>query len=276
MSATIRKIDMCLRASSSAPSPLSGNLFRVLGATAAALAMSAWLAGCATDRLEPAPPRGVDLTGDWQLDPNLSDDPTKPSLNDSPSELRHRSGRGRGSVGLPPFGNPAGAGGPTGGTEPDGTENFTSNMSAPSPYVRTLWQNPSSGGTTSSGNRSRGGRYGGLFDVPVTMTIEQKGDGLTIQSKSSGGDVHTDELVCGHSTDIPVGQSTADRDVGWRGNIFVVDTKVKSGPTKEEDYALDDEGHLIVSTFVSGGHVPKSQIKRVYDRVSGAAQGAHQ
>ena len=271
MSATIRRIDMCLRASSSLPPHLSGKIFRVVGAAAAALAASTWLAGCATDRLEPAPPQGVDLTGNWQLDPNLSDDPGKPPPSESPSEMRHRSGRGRGSVGLPPFGNPAGAGGPTGGTEPDGTENFTSDTSAQSPYVRTLWQNPSSSGTPGSSSRPRGGRYGRLLEVPVLMTIQQKGNRLTIQSKSSSGDVHTDELVSGHSTDIPVGQSTADRDVGWRGTILVVDTKVKSGPTKEDDYALDDEGHLIVSTFVSGGHVPKSQIKRVYDRVSSTA-----
>ncbi len=275
MSASVSKIDICRRASSSASWHLSGKLFRVLAATATAVAASTWLAGCATEGLEPAPPQGVDLTGDWQLDPNLSDDPTKPPLNDSPSEMRHRSGRGRGSVGLPPFGNPAGAGGPTGGTEPDGTENFTSNTSVQSPYVRTLWQNPTGTATNGDGSHTRGGRYGRLLDVPVRMTIEQKGNRLTIQSRSSSGDVHTDELVSGHSTDIPVGQSTADRDVGWRGNILVVDTKVKSGPTREDDYALDDEGHLIVSTFVSGSHVPKSQFKRVYDRVSGAPQGVH-
>lgn len=272
-----------------------------LAAIAAGLAL--WLAGCATDRLESTPPKGVDLSGDWQLDPNLSDDPTKPPLNDgtSPSQMRHRSGRGRGSggIGLPPFGNPGGAGGPTGGTQPDGTEDFTSNANARGPYVRTLWQNPSSGGglsgggssgsggadTTGSGDRSStaGARRGGgrtranhWLDAPVRMTIEQKGDRLTIQSKSSGGEVQTDELVSGHSSGIPVGQNTADRDVGWRGNILVVDTKVKSGPTKEDDYALDDEGHLILSTFVSGAHVRKSQIKRVYDRVSGTQGGVHQ
>ena len=141
MSASIREIDMYLRASS-APSYLRAAssapsrdfarmrvLFRAVAATAAGVAASVWLAGCATDRLEAAPPKGVDFTGQWQLDPNLSDDPTKPPLNDSasPSEMRHRSGRGRGSVGLPPFGNPAGAGGPTGGAEPDGTEDLTGN-----------------------------------------------------------------------------------------------------------------------------------------------------
>lgn len=261
-------------------------LSRALAATATALAASVWLAGCATDRLESTPPQGVNLSGDWQLDPNLSDDPTKPPLNDStsPSQMRHRSGRGRGSgnIGLPPFANPGGAGGPTGGTQPDGTEDFTSNVTVQGPYVRTLWQDPTGAGAggasageaaSPSGVRGRGNRS--FFDAPVRMTIEQKGDRLTIQSKSSGGQVQTDELVSGHSSGIPVGQSTAERDVGWRGVILVVDTKLKSGPTKEDDYALDDEGHLIVSTFISGSHVRKSQIKRVYDRV-GDAQGAHQ
>lgn len=253
-----------------------------LAAATAGVAACAWLAACATDRLEATPPKGIDLSGDWQLDPNLSDDPTKPPLNDgnAPSQMRHRSGRGRGSgnIGLPPFGNPAGAGGPSGSTQPDGTDDFTSHANLPSPYVRALWQIQSGGTTSGRGGaspRGDGTRANHWLDAPVRMTIEQKGNKLTIQSKSSRGEVLTDELVSGHSSDIPIGRNTADRDVGWRGDIFVVDTKVKSGPTREDDYALDDEGHLIVSTFVSGGHVRKSQIKRVYDRVSGA-QGVHQ
>jgi len=262
-----------------------------LAAAAAGVTACMWLAACATDRLESMPPTGVDLSGDWQLDPNLSDDATKPPINDSnsPSQMRHRSGRGRGggSIGLPPFGNPAGAGGPTGGAQPDGTEDFTSNADVHSPYVRTLWQDPSSGsagGSTTAGGGAPGGggapRSGGRtranhwLDAPVRLTIEQKGNKLTIQSKTARGEIQTDELVSGHSSDIPLGGSTADRDVGWRGTILVVDTKVKSGTTKEDDYALDDEGHLILSTFVSGAHVRKSQIKRVYDRVSGA-RGVH-
>jgi hypothetical protein len=268
-----------LPAGASAP---GRKLSRVLATAATALVASVWLGSCATDRLESTAPKGIDLSGDWQLDPNLSDDPAKPPLNDgtSPSQMRHRSGRGRGSgsIGLPPFGNPGGAGGPTGGAQPDGTEDFTSNGSVQGPYVRTLWQNPSGtgaggGGATAGGgtnSSARGGRANRWLDAPVRMTIAQKGDRLTIQSKSSGGEVQTDELVPGHSSGIPIGQNTADRDVGWRGDILVVDTKVKSGPTKEDDYALDDEGHLIVSTFISGSYVRKSQIKRVYDRVSNA------
>jgi hypothetical protein len=276
MSAKVLQICPRRSVSSQPDTSVFPKLARALAATAASLVVCTWLASCATDRLESAPPKGVSLSGDWQLDPYLSDDPAKPPINDStsPNQMRHRSGRGRGGggVGLPPFGNPAGAGGPTGGTQPDGTEDFTSNTNVPSPYVRTLWQNPSGGSARGAGGGTRGNRW---LDAPIRMTIDQKGNRLTIQGKSSGGEVQTDELVSGHSSDIPVGQNTADRDVGWRGPIFVVDTKFKSGPTKEDDYALDDEGHLIVSTFVSGGHVKKSQLKRVYDRVT-AAQGAHQ
>jgi hypothetical protein len=275
------------------------------------------LAGCASDRLNPAPPQGVNLTGEWQLNPNLSDDPQKPPPDDggSPSNMRHRSGRGHGgSGGLPPFGLPGGAGGRTGGTEPDGTQDLTSNsnsrmdaaqvrdvaVDAPAPtYVRTLWQFPGGGagtggsaagspapGSPAPGSDGLGGsgrrtsarsrsRFGHWLDAPERMTIEQSAGRLTIQSKSLAGELKTDEFVLGHTSDVPLGQSTAERDVGWRGSIFVIDTKVKDGPTKEDDYALDDDGRLIVSTLMTGGHMPKVDIKRVYDRVKGA-QGVRQ
>ncbi len=282
-------------------------LARALAATVASLATLMWLAGCATDRLVPAPPKGVDLTGEWQLNLNLSDDPQKPPPDDTtaPSNMRHRGGRSRGGGGggggLPQFGNPAGAGGRSGGTVPNDSDDLTNNSDVgthDTPYVRTLWQipgggagpsgNPGTGGGATQGPgtqgagagpgrapRARGNRFGHWLDAPDRMTIQQSGGKLTIQSKASNGEVKTDEFVSGHAADIAIGQNTADRDVGWRGNVFVVDTKVKSGPTMEQEYALDDDGRLIVSTLMSGGSVPKVDIKRVYDRVSNA-QGVHQ
>ncbi len=381
---------------------------RALAAAAAALAILMGLASCATDRLAPSAPKGVDLTGEWQLNPNLSDDPQKPPPDDTthPSEMRHHSGRQR--SGLPPFGNPGGAGGPTGGAPP-GSDDFTNNADVRSgtyvptlwqtsgemyvptlwqtsgetyvptlsqtsgetyiptlsqtsgeTYVPTLWQtsgetyvptlsqtsgetyiptlsqtsgetyvptlkqtsggtyiptlsqtsgetyvptlsqtsggtyiptlwqipggvggnNPVSAGagtatgpsstTDATGGKARSrsrANFGHWLDAPDRMKIEQNGGKLTIQGKMPSGELKTDEFVSGHTSNIPIGQSTADRDVGWRDNIFVIDTKVKSGPTMEEDYALDDEGHLILSTFMTGGHMPKADIKRVYDRV---------
>ncbi len=107
------------------------------------------------------------------------------------------------------------------------------------------------------------------------MTIEQREGKLTIQSKSASGDLRTDEYASGQKSDVPFGEGTAERTAGWRGRIFVIDTKVKSGPTKEDDYALDDDGRLIVATLMTGGHMPKVDVKRVYDRVKGA-QGVRQ
>ncbi len=39
--------------------------------------VASWMAGCATDRLDAVPPGGVNLSGDWALNLNLSDDPDK-------------------------------------------------------------------------------------------------------------------------------------------------------------------------------------------------------
>ncbi len=256
------------------------------------------LSACATDRLESAPPKGVDLTGEWQVNTNLSDDPQKMPVDQQggAGNMRHRHGRGGGgsggsggSGGLPPFGMPGGAGGRTGGGdpgEPDGSNDFTGNFNSGPPgdeaaatYIRTAWDigGPGSSGSSSAGGggRSRGNRFGHLLDTPDHLTIEQSGGKLTIQSKSAGGDLTTDVYTSGQKSDVPMGQATAQRSVGWRGPIFVIDTQVKSGPTKEQDFALDDDGRLIVSTLMSGGHLPKVDFKRVYDRVKGA-QGVRQ
>ncbi|MEA3181244.1 MAG: hypothetical protein QOI59_4767 [Gammaproteobacteria bacterium] len=79
------------------------------------------VAGCATDRLDAAAPSGVNLTGDWKLNLNLSDDPDKlgPDPDKStpqraPGTHRGHGGGGRGGGGgMPPVGSP-----------PDGTGNY--------------------------------------------------------------------------------------------------------------------------------------------------------
>ncbi|HWM71912.1 MAG TPA: hypothetical protein VNO35_35450 [Steroidobacteraceae bacterium] len=79
------------------------------------------VAGCATDRLDAAAPSGVNLTGDWKLNLNLSDDPDKlgPDPDKStpqraPGTHRGHGGGGRGGGGgMPPIGSP-----------PDGTGNY--------------------------------------------------------------------------------------------------------------------------------------------------------
>jgi hypothetical protein len=77
-----------------------------------------WVAGCATDRLDAAAPSGVNLTGDWKLNLNLSDDPDKlgPDPDKTPQRAPgthrgHGGGGGRGGGGgMPPIGSPDGSG----------------------------------------------------------------------------------------------------------------------------------------------------------------------
>ena len=72
--------------------------------------IAAWVAGCATERLAAAAPTGVNLTGEWKFNPNLSDDPDKlPDPDKTPERARrgrhgHGGGRGGGGV-MPPMGS---------------------------------------------------------------------------------------------------------------------------------------------------------------------------
>ena len=75
-----------------------------------------WVAGCATDRLDAAAPSGVNLTGEWRLNLNLSDDPDKlgPDPDKTPQRApgthRGHGGGGRGGGGgMPPIGSPDGS-----------------------------------------------------------------------------------------------------------------------------------------------------------------------
>jgi hypothetical protein len=76
-----------------------------------------WVAGCATERLDAAAPSGVNLTGEWRLNLNLSDDPDKlgPDPDKTPQRApgthRGHGGGGRGGGGgMPPIGSPDGSG----------------------------------------------------------------------------------------------------------------------------------------------------------------------
>ncbi len=102
------------------------------------------------------------------------------------------------------------------------------------------------------------------------MTLEQSGGKLRIQMRLPSGELATEEYTFGAKGTVPIGQDTAERNVGWNGPVLIIETKFKGGPSKEADYALDDSGHLIMTTLVSGGHVRKTELKRVYDRVTAA------
>jgi hypothetical protein len=251
----------------------SRNAPLVLIAAASAF-VAAILASCATDRLITATPQGVDLSGEWRLNENLSDDPsrvfdeTKDLPMKAPAPGRNPGGFGRPGTGRPGAGGgiDPGAGGPGGGgenlTRADSTSGFM-----PVLYVQDA---PLPGSTSDSGPASPAGKGAArgpvaqMLAAPALLTISQSGSKVIVKSTTDGT---SDEYTAGEQRTISYGQTEADRSAGWRDNYFVVITKAHKGPSKEDDFALDGEGHLIFATLVT--HVKKGPIdfKRVYDRV---------
>ena len=277
---------------------------------AAGAALTGSLAGCATDRLEATAPASVNLTGEWRLNPNLSDDLDK--LGDADKDQPRSSGMGRrrgragpgggtgpgGNSGLPPIG--AGSnwnGSPDAGVSsnfmgaaptfgaagfdqpanppPDGTPAGNAPDGA-APQGPATESGPPAGPSGSGSAQPRSGGAGGksalsrALQAPDYLSIRQDGATLTVRFRAADGTPVEDQFKAGTQTTIAYGaDSTAERSAGWRGPVFVVTTKAKKGGTREDDYALDEDGRLIVSTYVKGSRRGSIDVKRVYDRIKG-------
>jgi hypothetical protein len=240
--------------------------------TAAGAFVAAILTSCATDRLVTATPAGVDLSGEWRLNENLSDDPsrafdeTKDTPLKAPAPGRNPGGFGRPGTGRPGAGGGIDPGGPGGGgenlTRADSTSGFVPVLyaqDAPLPSSAS-----DSGPASPAGKGAARGPVAQMLAAPALLTISQAGSKVIVKSTTDGT---SDEYTAGEQRTISFGQTEADRSAGWRDNYFVVITKAHKGPSKEDDFALDGEGHLIFATLVT--HVKKGPIdfKRVYDRV---------
>lgn len=253
---------------------------RLLLLTAASAAAAALLTSCASEsRLVASAPQGVDLSGQWRLNENLSDDP---GHIEEPKELPPKTpspGRNPGGFGRPGTNGPGLPGGPgsidPGGpvAPPDGGESLTSTGTAagglmPVRYAQdaALPASASDSGPARPGGKppAHDGPVARMLSAPALLTISQSGGKIVVKSLSDGS---SDEYTAGEQRTIPFGQTEADRSSGWRDAAFVVITKAHKGPSKEDDFALDAEGHLIFATLVT--HVKKGPIdfKRVYDRV---------
>jgi hypothetical protein len=242
--------------------------------------VAAWVAGCATERLAAAAPNGVNLTGEWKFNPNLSDDPDKLADPDkapqrAPGSHRgHGGGRGGGG-GMPPMGSPPTAA-TTGqgwlpGNESAATTGFLPVALAASGIEQPTGLPPAGTPTTGASPTSRGASINRLLKPPVHVSITQKEGSLVIKADMPDGTHTADEYTAGTSNTIPYGPNgTADRNVGWRGPVFVVTTTAKKSGWREDDFALDDDGRLIITTQTKGGRLGTLEITRVYDRVRGA------
>jgi hypothetical protein len=253
-----------------APRSRKARLFLV---TAASACVAAMLTGCASEKPAAALPQGVDLSGEWRLNENLSDDPQR--IDEPKGDLPQKApspGRSPGGFGKPGTPMPGMPQGP-GGIDPGGGgENITQNARGSTGLVPVLYEQDSalpssssdSGPTAPAAKPVRDSVVSHMLDAPQRLSISQTGGKVVVKATNEGT---TEEYTAGEQRTIPFGQTQADRSSGWRESVFVVVTKAKKGPSKEDDFAIDSEGHLIFATLVT--HVKKGPIdfKRVYDRV---------
>jgi hypothetical protein len=213
------------------------------------LAVAPYSAG----RLKKEPSHVVALSGSWQLDPYRSDDAkavleqVKKDMENARQEQRKRDSghsRARHGGGFP--------GGDRHRGRPDGAENRDDSSKKersrnvdPDPHrVEQLLND--------------------VVATPAQLTFKTVDKGLTI----SAGEGSL-ECVAGSSDSISDALGKAERECGWDGAAWVVET-VRGKEIKRTDrYELSADGkELKFSTVASGEKLPKVEISRTYTQVS--------
>src|SRR5579871_5794447 len=178
-----------------------------------AAAMLMGLAGCATERLSDMPPAGVDLSGNWQLNVNLSDDPDRQTPEQTPRRSpieRSSPGRRGGGVGLPPLGGSSfGSGAPLTAGVASAAGFDAANASAPS----------ATGAATAAGDVAAMTDAGAptassralLLQAPTRLSITQQGRTLQVQRTMADGSTSSERYTAGFHGTVAYGNGTAQR-----------------------------------------------------------------
>jgi hypothetical protein len=211
----------------------------VLGVMGASLILL--MVGCVGRALEEMPPKGVDLSGNWKLNPALSDDARK--------LLQAQIARMPVERTIPPMG-------PMRRPEEGMTRR------APDAENQDATEEERDPGGFARQRRQREERYAGLIEAPDHMEISLDGRRFIVKNENT-----REEYRAGVKSVVSFGRGVADRNVGWRGNAFIVSTRGVEGGSKEERYSLDPQGRLSLVTIISGDRMPNLEIKRVYERV---------
>jgi hypothetical protein len=207
-------------------------------ATLCLMLIGGLLTGCGT--LGSHPPKHLDISGQWQLDESLSDDPMAVMRE-------HRSGdfggmRRHGGGGMGGMGGTGGPGHHGGGGQGGG---------------------PGGGW---SGGHSRHAPGSDFLVRPEKLSIQQGTNTLKLIADGVPTDFEYGEKVMAS-----VQGGAAERVSGWKGQDFVVKYKVtEGGPTATRSYELGEGGReLIVHTEVSGERGGTRKLRTVYEREPG-------
>jgi hypothetical protein len=230
---------------------------RALPLSVLSFLLVAALAGCAS--LSNRPPKATDLSGDWQLNESLSDDPQalmrahRQQMGGGYGHGMHHRG-GTPEMGMPNFA-PLDLNGPGDGT---------GNTGGTGGYGGYGGHHGGGGGGGGSGFGVHRGANNEFLARPDKMSIKQEAQELHLMADG----VPTD-FTYGDKVMASVHNGAAERTSGWKGKDFVVKLDVTDGPKVTRSYELsDDAKKLTLTTEVSGGGAPDIKFHSVYDRQS--------
>jgi hypothetical protein len=221
-------------------------IVRALGALLCAATTA--LTGCATGTSAEVP-AGVNLAGNWKLDPAASDDPQK-LLAQMRAEAYKIINRGPQPT-PPPL--------PHNGMPPPNRQQ---------PQDQTVNEDALYAPTGPGGQRPDPLRHSPMAHI-VQTTVE-RGDFLTVRQGPG-------EFVLDYGTSLrrftPGGHSVVsaeggvgDQTSGWKNHEYVIEIKAQLGPDVTETLALSADGkHLVDKLHISSGELPAVNLTRVYD-----------
>lgn len=200
-------------------------------------------------RYSAAPPKGVDLSGNWQVNVARSDDAER-LLQERLDELRKqyerwmRDARRTDALGIPPLGMPQ---------PPPEEEAVTAPPKNQPPQKRTPRRND---------NLRR------MLNVSDTLVITQTGATIDIVSEL---DNRRFQAGSESQVSMPTGE-LADSTIGWDGQWFVIERKARRGPRVIEKYRWLKKTDQLESELKWSGDTLLSGIKvhRIYDRMQSA------
>ena len=195
----------------------------------------------ASANYDAASSRGVSIAGDWALNTALSDDPEK-MLTERLEKERQRFARLRREIEMSrPPGAPADI-----------------DVDAPPPNRpgQRPWQ------------KLREENFRRMLGITKTLQIRQTGAVMEITSE-----VESRRLTAGSRSQVSMPEGElADSDVGWDGEWFVIERRVRKGPRVVEKFRLLKTGQLEYLMNWSGDtELAGIKARRIFDRAAAPA-----
>lgn len=231
-----------------------------------------WLLACgasvlstvAIASLKEKPPKGLALSGLWQLDPYRSDD-AGAVLQQAKSEMQQKS-YSRGSGGGGRRGGYGGGFPGGGGGFPGGGGGFPGGGGGGGGYGHGGGHHRSSNPSDTSSDDSNSntpGRAQMLTDLvsnPNTLDFS-----LTEHTLKVSAEQASVECAAGVKVAISDAAGSAERNCGWDGRAWVIETDRGKDVKRTDRYELSKDGKtLTYTTTASGTRLPKIKITRTY------------